>query len=150
MKVFFAFDRDRDSARADLLRGRWDGADRRSSGFCDDFTWAAVQMRGPEGVSAWVRGEMEGADVVAVLIGTETHLCRHVRLAIEHASEQGLGLVGLRVHQIPDSSGQRSMPGPDPLFALHDRVSTHDWLPGFSDRFLTDWVFLAAERAGRV
>lgn len=149
MKAFFAFDRTHDSSRADLLRGRWDGPDRSSGGFCDEFTWSAVQMRGPEGVAEWVRSEMEGADVVVVLIGAETGMVRHVRVAIEEAGARGLGLVGLRIHRIPDANGLESMPGSDPLAAMRERVTTHDWLPGFSDRFLPDWIYLAAERAGR-
>ncbi len=150
MNVFFAFDRTLDASRADLLRQIWDGPDRGSRGFCDDFTWASVQKGGPEGVAAWVRGELADVDVVAVLVGAETHLFRHVQVAIDEAAAGGLGLVGVRVHQIPDAAGHRSMPGPDPLFAHHGRVFTHDWMPGFSDRFLSDWVFVAADRAGRV
>lgn len=150
MNVFFAFDRALDSARAEMLRERWDGPDRTSSGFCDDSTWASVQMRGVEGVVDWVQSEMVGSDVVVVLIGAETTFCGHVKTAIERGVEAGLGVVGIRVHQIPGADGMRGMPGPDPLFALHAEVTTHDWMPGFSDRFLTDWVYMAAQRAGRL
>ncbi len=150
MKAFFAFDRALDASRAEQLRGRWDGADRTSSGFCDDATWAALQMRGPEGIVAWVHSEMEGADAVVVLVGAETSFYGHVKAAIERGVDEGLGLVGVRIHQIPDAAGMRGVPGPDPLFGLHDRVTTHDWMPGFSDRFLTDWIYLAARQAGRL
>ncbi len=147
MKVHFAFDRDADSERAALLRQRWDGPDRTSSGFCDDWSWAAVQSRGPAGVEAWVREQMEGADAVLVLIGAETAYRAPVRLAIEHAVAHGLGVVGVRVHRLVDHGAPPDFPGPDPLFAFRDRFATHDWLPGFSDRFLPNWIELAAEQA---
>ena len=147
MKVFFAFDRDADRERAAMLRPLWDGPDRTSSGFCDDWAWAGVQSRGPKGVEDWVREEMEGADVVLVLIGAETAYRSAVRLAIEHAVAEGLGVVGVRVHRLVEEGAALAFPGPDPLFEMRDRFATHDWLPGFSDRFLANWIELAAERA---
>lgn len=147
MKVFFAFDRDGDRERAAMLRPLWDGADRTSSGFCDDWSWTAVLSRGPTGVEDWVREEMDGAEVVLVLIGAETAYRAPVRLAIERAVAAGLGVVGLRVHRMVEEGAALPFPGPDPLFELRDRFATHDWLPGFSDRFLRNWIELAAERA---
>jgi hypothetical protein len=147
VKVFFSFDRDADGERAAMLRGLWDGPDRTSSGFCDDWSWGAVQSRGPSGVEEWVRGEMEAADVVLVLIGAETAYRSPVRLAIEHAVAEGIGVVGVRVHRLGNEGATMAFPGPDPLFAMRDRFTTHDWLPGFSDRFLPSWIELAAERA---
>lgn len=147
MKVFFSFDRDADGHRAGMLRQLWDGPDRTSSGFCDDWTWASVQSRGPEGVESWVHGEMEGAEVVLVLIGAETAYRSVVRLAIEHAVRGGLGVVGVRVHRMVEDGAPPSFPGPDPLFEMREYVATHDWLPGFSDRFLPNWIELAAEQA---
>ena len=147
MKVHFAFDRHTDGERAAMLRQRWDGPDRTSSGFCDDWAWASVQSRGPTGIEEWVLEQMEGAEVVLVLIGEETAYRAPVRLAIEQAVARGLGMVGVRVHRMVDDGAPPGFAGPDPLFSMRDRFTTHDWLPGFSDRFLGNWIERAAEQA---
>lgn len=160
--VFFSFDIDRDGARAAQLRDRWVGRDRTAGGFIDPVSWVSVSRRGREGIEAWIDGEMRGASVVVVLVGAHTADRWYVRHALERGHAEGMGLLAIRVHLMPDPGQVLGVGGSDPFGrirperpprgddgTLRGLYTTHDWLPGFSDRFLPDWIELSAERAGR-
>ncbi|MBT8338048.1 MAG: TIR domain-containing protein [Gemmatimonadetes bacterium] len=151
--VLFSFDLERDFARAVELRGRWVSRDRTAGGFAERPQWVGIRARGRDGVLEWIDREMERASVVVTLVGAETAGLYYVTHALEQAHERDLGVVGIRVHQMDDGLQRVGVPGYDPLDGFRDASGrrlymTHDWLPGFSDRFLGNWIQFAAEQAG--
>jgi hypothetical protein len=151
--VHFSFDLDRDSARAADVCRRWVSRDRTAGGFVEPAQWVGIRARGRDGVLEWVDREMEGASVVVALVGADTAGRYYVQHSLDRAHERGIGIVGIRVHWMDDGRQPVGVPGYDPLDRFRDEGGrrlylTHEWRPGFTERFLSTWIQYAAERAG--
>ncbi|MGH7856257.1 MAG: TIR domain-containing protein [Candidatus Binatia bacterium] len=72
-RVFFSFHYERDNWRAGQVRNSWvTKPDRESAGFWDAAAWEEVKKRGDDAIKRWIRDQMAGSSVTAVLIGRDT------------------------------------------------------------------------------
>ena len=172
--VFFSFDYD-DVWRVNQVRnsGRFIGEKR--SGFRDEAEYEQVKRRGDAAIKNWIRKQMHGCSVTCVLNGKATHLSKWVKFEIEESIRNGMGLLGVYIHNLHKPRDERD-PVLDMLFQptnpldnhrmppkncfeelfpvkASDCFETHTWEPSDSwfswANDLGAWVEEAARRAGR-
>lgn len=163
-KVFFSFHYDRDVWRAGVVRNsdRIKAQDTVVGRFLDKAEWESLKRNGDRAVSNWIDTQMSGTSVTVVLIGQETASRPWVLEEIRKSYVKGNGMLGVRVHSIPDWShgrqGEINSPGPDPFAAVVDPNDSRRTLAGrypiynWDDAcrlYLPDYIDNAAQLAGK-
>ena len=103
-RVFFSFKYE-DVMRANVVRNSWAFAgtpERQAFGFVDAAKREQLKQQGDAAIAEWIREQMHGTSVTAVLMGAQTCESRWVRFEIEESVREGKGLLGIRIHEIPD------------------------------------------------
>ncbi|MBO9687078.1 MAG: TIR domain-containing protein [Mitsuaria chitosanitabida] len=85
----------------------------------EDNDWETVLKDGDDAIRDWIDKQLEGRSVAIVLIGANTADREWVMYEIKKAWTEGLGVLGIRVHNLADEAGKQSEPGEDPF----DKVS---------------------------
>lgn len=158
-RVFFSFHYKDDVFRANQVRNSWVTQTRTAAGFVDAAEFERVRSRGEAAIKRWIREQLRGTSVTAVLIGLRTASRPYVKYEIQESYKRGNGLVGVRIHQL---RGPRltTPPGNDPLDnlgttetgtwrPLSSQFKTYDYVSGNGYRNLGSWVEEAARIAGR-
>ena len=157
--TFFSFHYDNDIWRASQVRNS-DVVDDsiEESGFIDGASWESIKREGDDAVRDWINRQMNGCSVTVVLIGSETYDRKWINYEIEKSYEEGMGLVGVRIHRIRDKDGNRDQRGKNPLSKYKDShtgenlssiFNTYDWVGDNGRENLGDWVEEAAQIADR-
>jgi hypothetical protein len=160
-KVFFSFHYDRDIFRVSQVRNSGiTKAGIEQAGFIDHADWESVERQGDPAIQRWIDAQMRGASVIAVLIGAETAGRPWVDYEIKRGFNQGLGLLGIYIHQLKDPrTGLTDSRGTNPFarFTVTDRpgnpslsalVPTYDWVTQDGYKNFGKWVEDAAVAAG--
>lgn len=148
-EVFYSFHFDFDHWRAAQVRNMGVVAGKEPVSAND---WEVVKGRGDASIKQWISGQMNGCDCLIVLTGAETASRPWVRYEIEKGWNDGLGVVGIRIHGLKNSLGNTSLAGANPfdgfevggkplptIVTLHDPSGTdsqakykdiHDSIPG--------------------
>ena len=159
-RVFFSFHYERDIWRANIVRNSWVTQDREAAGFWDASLWEEAKKKGDEAIKRMVDEGMKGSSVTAVLIGKETSGRKWVRYEIKKSYEEGMGLLGIYIHNIKDSSGNTDEKGNN-IFGeigkdkngnsvyFWQLYPTYDWKDDDGYNNFGDWVEKAAKQAGR-
>lgn len=115
-QVFFSFEYKKDVWRASQIRnmGKVDG----SSTFSDN-DWEEVKSKSDEDIRKWINSEMEKRSCIIVLIGETTSTRKWVKYEIEQAYKKGKGLVGIYIHNLEDSYGNKTEKGGNPFYSLY-------------------------------
>ncbi len=111
-KVFYSFHYKPDSQRASKVRNM-----RRLEGNqpISPNRWEEVKRSGDPAIRRWIRQQMRGKTCVVVLIGSGTANRRWVNYEIRQGWNSGLGVVGIRIHNLTDLAGKTALRGPNPL-----------------------------------
>lgn len=111
-KVFFSFHFDNDAWRASQVRnmGLLEGNEPVSSN-----DWEAVKRGGDAAIERWIANQMKGRTCVVVLVGAETASRPWVKHEIAKAWNDGLDVVGIRIHGLKNRLGNTSMAGGNPF-----------------------------------
>jgi hypothetical protein len=143
-RVFFSFNYDQDIWRASNVRkaGQFDAAAR--AGWTDGSLWEEAKGKGDSAIRRLIDSQIEGTQVTAVLIGSDTANRRWVTYEIQRSIEQGNGVLGIRVHSIKGQNGKRDRRGRVPRLLTEGGYRTHEWRPASLGR----WVENAAIDAG--
>jgi len=155
--VFFSFHFDRDHWRAGQVRNSWVTEDsQEAAGYVDGGTWEEVKRDGDDAIRSWIRRQMKGCSVAAVLIGSETYGRQWIDYEIKKAVRDDMGLVGIRVHNMKDKHGRTDSRGKNPLKKwevdgtnLTDIYNTYDWKYNNGRQNLSSWIEEAAKIANR-
>ncbi|MBX3738946.1 MAG: TIR domain-containing protein [Candidatus Didemnitutus sp.] len=161
-RVFFSFHYERDIFRVSQVRmsGVTKGG-YEESGFIDHPDWEKIERAGHAAIKRWIDTQMQGASVLAVLIGAETAGRPWVNYEIERARALSLGLLGVRIHNCRDPrTGNTDYAGANPfdgfrigegLWArpLSTIVPIYDWVNDRGYANFGSWVEAAAKAAGR-
>lgn len=141
-RVFFSFHFERDVWRAGQIRNSWvTKPDRASAGFWDAASWEEVKRKGEEAVKQWIRNEISGTSITAVLIGAETVLRDYVRYEIQHSWDSGNNLLGIYINNMKDRSGLTDIKGANPFTTMGYRnISVYDWVTDNGYANLGTWV----------
>lgn len=115
-KVFFSFHFDGDSWRTQTVRkiGVLEGDEP-----VEATAWETVKKGGDKAIEAWIDRQMKGCDCLIVLVGAETAKRPWVKYEISKAWDDGIPVIGIRVHRLLDSKSQPSTAGDNPF----DKIS---------------------------
>src|SRR5208283_1956435 len=105
-RVFFSFHFENDYSRAVQVRqiGSLEGNLELPA---DD--WEAMKRKGA--VARWIDGQFLGRSCAIVLVGARTAGRKWIDYEIKRAWQLEKGLVGIRIHRLPDSNGRPSAAG---------------------------------------
>lgn len=111
-KVFFSFHYNPDSWRASQVRniGVIEG-----NAPVSDNDWEEVTSGGNSAIEEWINNQMSGRSSVVVLIGENTAGRKWIKYEIKKAWEDGKGIVGIYIHNLKNSSGNKSSKGSNPF-----------------------------------
>src|SRR5215216_8153215 len=102
-RVFFSFHYQRDIFRVNVVRNSWlTHPDREVAGYWDASLWESVRRQGDDALRRLVEGGLQNTSVTAVLIGAETATRRWVQYEIFRSYQLGKGIIGIRIHNIPN------------------------------------------------
>lgn len=160
-RVFFAFHYERDIWRASQVRNSWvTKPDRESAGFWDAAEWEKIKKQGDDAIKRWIKDQLKGTSVTAVLIGAETSKREWVKYEIIESYNRGNGLLGIYIHNIKDRNGYADTKGNNPFNYIYieqngkkvyfsEIYPTYDWVNDDGYENLGDWVEKAAKKAGK-
>jgi len=113
-KCFYSFHYQPDCWRASTVRqiGSIEG-----NAPARDNDWEAITsgQNRDEKIKRWINDQMEGRTCAIVLVGSATARRPWIDYEIVKAWNAGLGVVGIRIHGLKDSSGDTSLPGANPF-----------------------------------
>lgn len=121
-KCFFSFHYIPDSVRASQVRniGAIEG-----NPPARDNDWETITGGGESAIKRWISAQMFGKSCAVVLVGANTADRKWINYEIVKAWDEGLGVVGLRIHGLKDFNGNTSAPGANPFdFIIHDPTQT--------------------------
>ena len=107
-QVFLSFHYERDACRAAQIRKY--GISRVT---CNELETS--KMNTDAAITRWIDNQMDTASCTVVLIGSETASRDWINCEIEKSWNDGKGLLGIYIHQIPDQDGQQSARGANPF-----------------------------------
>jgi len=101
--VFFSFHYDRDIMRVQQVKQHYiTKGTYTETGFFDGSLEEKAKKEGDEAVKKLINNGLVGSSVLCVLIGMETYTRRWVDYEILKAVEYGMGVFGIRIHQLKD------------------------------------------------
>jgi hypothetical protein len=111
-KCFFSFHYKPDNARASQVRniGAIEGNQPAS-----DNDWESVTKGGDDAIKKWIASQMSGRACTVVLVGAETANRKWINHEIVKSWDDGLGVVGIRIHGLKNLQGQTSTAGANPF-----------------------------------
>lgn len=111
-RVFFSFHFANDYWRTQQVRniGAIEG-----QSLCTANAWEELKRKGTASIENWIDDNMRGKSCVVVLVGSETASRPWVQREIVKGWEAGKGVVGIRIHNLLDSSGRPSFSGSNPF-----------------------------------
>ncbi len=146
-RIYLSFHIPADYWRARQVQKAWASKDGETAGYADPEDWQELKRSGTGPIREWVSEEMDGCDVTAVLIGSKTKGHELVNYEIKKSVAEGLGLVGIRVHNIEDKDQNTAPRGSDPLgefevggTALNELFNTYDWKLENGPLHIDNWV----------
>jgi len=158
-RVFFSFHYDRDNWRAAQVRNS--GVVKpnyEETGFFDGVDWEELKRADDARIKRWIRNQMDGCSVTVVLIGSQTYGRKWVDHEIKKSVQEGMGLLGVRIHNVKNKHGLTDSHGKNPLKKwsidstgenLANKYNTYDWVLNNGQKNLSRWIEEAANIAGR-
>jgi hypothetical protein len=114
--VFFSFHYQRDIMRAQVVKQHHvTKGNYSTAGFFDGSLEEKAKENGDEVVRRMINDGLDGCSVLCVLIGRETYTRRWVDYEIFESIELGMGVVGIRIHQVSSLNVGPDQPGPNPF-----------------------------------
>ena len=77
--------------------------------------WEEVEKGGDKKIEEYIDREMAGKKCLVVLIGAKTAGRKWVNYEIKKAWKDGMGLIGVHIHNLANSQGEQSAKGSDPF-----------------------------------
>lgn len=101
--VFFSFHYQRDIMRVQVVKNHHvTKGNYTAAGFFDGSLEEKAQKEGDDAVKRLINKGLNGSSVLCVLIGQETYTRRWVDYEILKSIELGMGVFGIRIHQVKD------------------------------------------------
>lgn len=160
--VFYSFHYATDITRANVVRNA--RRVRRANepiGYYDHSLWEREKKKGSAAIQRMIDRGMKGASVTVVLIGRHTASRKWVNYEIEKSYNEGMGLLGIRIHGIRNLKKQTSRAGPNPFdnftlpgyfrgsVSLATLVPVYDWVRDQGILYAAQWIEAAASSANR-
>jgi len=111
-KVFYSFHYKADSWRASKIRNIGAIEDNAPA---SDNDWETIWRGGDAAIERWIKAQMKGRKCTIVLIGAETAGRPWIDYEIKESWSQGMGLLGIHIHNLTNHSEQVSKMGANPF-----------------------------------
>lgn len=114
--VFFSFHYQRDIMRVQVVKQHYTTkGNYTAAGYFDGSLEEKAKKDGDESVKRLINQGLQGSSVLCVLVGNETFSRKWVHYEIFKSIELGMGVFGIRIHQITDARRANDpMKGKDP------------------------------------
>lgn len=142
-RTFFSFHYEKDIFRANVVRNSAKLKTNITPEFIDASLWEDAKLSGESALKRLISDALVGTTVTAVLIGSDTASRKWVNYEIEKSVEQGNGLFGIYIHNIPGIDGKIAAKGSNPLAS---KYATYDWVNDDGYDNLGSWVDLAYDK----
>ncbi len=111
-KCFYSFHYDVDAWRASQVRnmGVIEG-----NAPVSDNDWEAVKKGGDKAIEKWIADQLSGKSCAVVLVGAETASRKWVIHEIQETWNAKKGVVGVRIHNLKNASGNLGTYGANPF-----------------------------------
>jgi len=111
-QVFYSFHYRPDNWRASQVRniGAIEGNNPVS-----DNEWETVKAGGDRAIRRWIGNQMNYRSCTVVLVGSRTANRHWINYEIRKSWDDGMGVVGIRIHGLRDQEGSTSAPGENPF-----------------------------------
>ena len=111
-KVFYSFHFQPDVTRVAQVRniGKLE-ANKPAS----DNDWETVKSGEDSAIKKWIADQMKGRSCTVVLVGENTADRKWINHEIVESWEEGMGIVGIRIHGLKNTSGDTSSKGYNPF-----------------------------------
>ena len=83
-----------------------------------DNDWEKVTAGGAAAIRKWIAGQLKGRSCCIVLIGTNTAKRKWITHEIAESWNAGMGVVGVRIHNLKNLAGIQSSKGGDPFSSV--------------------------------
>jgi hypothetical protein len=114
--VFFSFHYQRDIMRVQVVKNHYvTKGNYGAAGYFDGSLEEKAKKEGPDTVRRLINKGLVGSSVLCVLIGKETSVRHWVYYEILKSVELGMGVFGIRIHQINDPRVGIDAPGSSPF-----------------------------------
>jgi hypothetical protein len=114
--VFFSFHYDRDIMRVQQVKQHYiTKGSYTETGFFDGSLEERAKKDGDAVVKKLIDNGLKGSSVLCVLIGKDTYTRRWVDYEILKAVEYGMGVFGIRIHQLKDPKEGADVAGSNPV-----------------------------------
>lgn len=155
-KVFFSFHFDRDVRRIQQVRNSWVvRAQGEAQPFYDKADFEEAKKRAG-GIEKWIKDQLSGCSVTAVLFGSETFDREWVKFEIEQSFKRKMGILAIDIHKVKDPIDGVDRPGRNPLehwsgngVPFTKLYQTYDWVSDDGYNEIGKWIEFAAKEAGR-
>lgn len=133
-RIFYSFQYKPDNWRVSKIRniGAIEG-----NKPANDNDWETVTGGGDAAIEKWIKEQMSGRSCAVVLIGQSTAGRKWINYEIVESWKKGMGVLGIHIHNITNSSDEQSSKGKNPFsgFKIGEKfldsiVKTYD--PPFS------------------
>ena len=111
-RVFYSFQYKPDNWRAAEVRNIGSIEGNRPA---KDNAWEAVKQGGYRAIVRWIAKQMYGRSCTVVLVGTNTAGRKWINYEIVKSWNEGMGVVGIRVHGLKNMKGRTSLCGESPF-----------------------------------
>lgn len=128
--VFFSFHYDRDIMRVQQVKQHYiTKGTYTETGFFDGSLEEKAKKDGVDVVKKLINDGLVGSSVLCVLIGKETYTRRWVNYEIFKAVEYGMGVFGIRIHQLKDPKQGADTSGTTPFQVLGYGAKDDKYIP---------------------
>lgn len=111
-RVFYSFHFAADNVRAGQVRNIGAIEGNRPA---TDNAWEAVKKGGDTAIKRWISDQMRGRSCTVVLVGENTANRKWINHEIVKSWNDGIGLVGIRVHGLKNFAGYTAKKGANPF-----------------------------------
>ena len=111
-RVFYSFHYRPDNWRAATVRNIGAIEGNRPA---KDNDWEAIKKGGDASIKRWIADQMNYRSCTVVLVGSNTAKRKWINYEIVKSWNDGMGIVGIRIHGLEDSNGMISTTGSNPF-----------------------------------
>lgn len=144
-RAFFSFHFERDIWRTNQVRNCNVVHGPEIAGYFDHSEYEEAKRGGYDTIRRMIDKHLQYTTVTVVLIGAETASRPWVQYEIEQSIARRNGLVGIRIHDIPNAGRMVDYPGPLPAVPYGVEFPVHDWR--HDARWFADVIEAAGKRA---
>lgn len=111
-RVFYSFHYKPDATRASQVRqiGALEG-----NRPATDNDWETITSGGDAAIKKWIAGQLYGKSCTVVLVGQNTANRKWINYEIIKSWDDGMGVVGIRIHGLKNTAGEVASMGSNPF-----------------------------------